>query len=597
MSSKKAVSTSRRTVRAASSSLSPLSSPAASEQSPRPVPASELSARRSVQSAPLEHTASTPVLSRAPSAGTSRLRESLLREIDLAESLNSARSVVSTMSLHSLAKLELELGHEVPISDDGGFAKLTAKDISQIKDSDTLEFLQTHSALFVQHYVQESATPTMVQSASVESAVAEVLGTFTDTPRPDSKHSTASSVRCTFLTATDSLGRKYSIAMPSDPLEFNGTLLVPLDGAGEPANSVRGVDVDDTDFQSLLDSSRTVSDSPHHEEVVHEVSGPDPHPTPPASTAEPKRHQRRIDLSLAHTRGTSRPRYMQLTESRTAAQGSSELPPHRSDASNTFTVTHTRSNARSSIPAPPPAESDAMGNPSTKYDRMFREGKLPQKWRLLDDEQTARVEALLADDAVLPSSGFVVEQQPRLREIEEKLATMRAARETAGVALPSSCANLNLCIESPPPLAPCASTQETAARHQSPTRPRSPKTVKELGTMYLEHFRREKRERQQINLVNERLEALHQQLDILSTPPFVFNRTYELHQDPESWVWPEEVVKPTQDQINALVESARRECSDAATPREPSDPTPLIFLPSGRAKLVLSSGDMAESSS
>lgn len=82
---------------------------------------------------------------------------------------------------------------------------------------------------------------------------------------------------------------------------------------------------------------------------------------------------------------------------------------------------------------------------------------------------------------------------------------------------------------------------------------------KELGSQYMQQVREEKLIRQAMKNVNQKLKALSEENDVLSTPPFSLQQQYDLTKDPQEWEWPACAPKPSDDLLRELLQAARQE--------------------------------------
>jgi len=96
----------------------------------------------------------------------------------------------------------------------------------------------------------------------------------------------------------------------------------------------------------------------------------------------------------------------------------------------------------------------------------------------------------------------------------------------------------------PPQAAPTPTTERVAE---------SKSRAKTLGDEYLKSTRERMQQRKEMAALNDRLAALHEELDELCTAPFCMNIKYEMDKDPSTWEWPGGIQPPSDADIKKLI--------------------------------------------
>lgn len=170
--------------------------------------------------------------------------------------------------------------------------------------------------------------------------------------------------------------------------------------------------------------------------------------------------------------------------------------------------------------------------------------------------------ALVVNDAGGPPDRLLGTAPPPPSSLGSKGSTPQtsvsrsnAATSTRGGAKPSSIA-AGSSSAAMAPMTAAAEAEKAAAQKR-----------KAMGDGYLKNYREDKAVRQQLAAINGKLSAISSEMDTLMTPPFSFNTTYEMETNPSEWKWPDELQKPSEDAIQALLSVATREQRSAQRSR------------------------------
>ncbi len=181
--------------------------------------------------------------------------------------------------------------------------------------------------------------------------------------------------------------------------------------------------------------------------------------------------------------------------------------------------------------------------------------------------------------------------QKRLSEIDQKLNKLVSMRskmqKNGGVQLSAGIAALLL--EDAPPSAttdsPSAGNTPTKSKARgektqggagtnagsSPTKgapatkPAGPpdtaaqKAAKERANALLREMQAERRVRQKLGALNDRLSEISSELEILSSPPFCFQLQYHAGAEPKEVQWPQEVQAPSEAEVQLLLQQCKEE--------------------------------------
>jgi hypothetical protein len=216
--------------------------------------------------------------------------------------------------------------------------------------------------------------------------------------------------------------------------------------------------------------------------------------------------------------------------------------------------------------------------------------------------KTAATSALSYDRASTSSyapgnGGYKADErsQQRLRDIDSQLELLQGVRaqETGslseddagtsnflGTAAPDSSSSVSKVVTPQTSVArSTAATSQRGAKPATSIAAVTPTTAaaeaeklaadkrKAMGDGYLKNYREDKAVRQQLAALNGKLSAISSEMDTLMTPPFSFNMTYEMEMEPSEWKWPDELPKPSETAIQALLNVATREQRSAQRAR------------------------------
>eukprot|EP00760_Papus_ankaliazontas_P029960 PhM_4_TR454/c0_g1_i1/m.31185 len=498
---------------------------------------------------------------------------------------DSAVSTASSITVDKVVELEAKLGKDLRWNDEFTGVMLTAEDLANLRDKETLEFLASMSTLLSKYYSPGDGTAA-----------------------PNNDDADKEDVAGTFITALDAEGGRHTVHVGPDktlsipvqqpdicssPMSSRSSVISGFEGTGASMvarsdcvrMSLTSAALGDDDGDDYADDAQTVvtefgaarSEADDSMALGSVVGGPSPE-RPPRGGAN-RTYMRRVPSGDVNSKRPARlkkytakelgfgddaddgevvkskqkkevPSYMKAT----ASQKSKKKRGKQQDAEPDQEQSVLKS--KEDIDGPDGAAAATTTKPKKKvvvktaeemdgHERRNAELGSKAKFYTLTEEEDKRVQAIMDDEQrfaeeqpeALAGEGYRVESGDleKMKEVDEALSKLRPdwERLTQG--------------------AGGSSEQQSRSIRSRATTAAAPAAA---AANYIAEMREERETKNLITNINERLSKIHNQTEQLFTPPFVFNSQYELEAEPEAWQWPEDVPCVSKLELHKLIMDA-----------------------------------------
>ncbi|RNF08322.1 kinectin [Trypanosoma rangeli] len=478
---------------------------------------------------------------------------------DMNATSSTAVSVTPSMSLYSIARAEQMLQKTVPFVNGGRHIALTEEDVRRIRDKELLRFLETNSAIFVK-YLQRRGEGAPAEAETPPPSTNEEVRTSIDIER---ELETLSRKIATFITAFDNDGEEYHICVDGE-----GKVLVPVAAEDEDEDRLSTEVAAAEEGGEDEISSSGCRDGENGEDVaaVHGVSV--------GVSGVVEDEVKRRESARGEVASTVP---AEKTEVRASKVVTGETPLCRRRLGRSVRVRSPLSAvAQKTLPAPPtpPQQPQQLEKPR-KANRAIigtrqrllptrKQPSLPVRGVRLNGVQNQRIEEIMRTDFTKETSPYAMPME-RLTALEERLRWFQEVRGPLGVD-----ENNTIVDDSERDNYDEEASLSPPTQQQSEQQPQRRKTARELGDAYMREAREQRVFQSRMRAINARLSQLHDSLRMeVLCPAAGVERIAGVPRP----IWSRDVPPPpSESDVAALLEDARRENAVAVEKGEPTAP-------------------------